>query len=324
MIDINKIISQAIAKDASDIHLMAEAKPMYRVSNALVKMEGSTALKKEDMNDIYNYFTKGNTAYQYEGIDVDINLSFANKMPVCTMKILKNKLPEYEDLGLPDILRKMTHQVQGLILVVGNKKSGKTTTLNALVRHINETQNKKIITLEKSIEYKHVPRNSMIVQKQAGEDFETYNKGIRTALREDCDVLVVEDIRNRETTESVLEFVEEGHLVIAGINAKSYEDAIEKILNFYNFNDQAQIKYALSTLLKLVISQKLLLGTNGKLELVSEVVVSNDSKQCIDVVESLAKLYIENKITLKQAKSQLEEKDIDALNKTIMKMRIKK
>ena len=247
MIDINKIISQAIAKDASDIHLMAELKPMYRVSNALVKMEGSTVLKKEDMNDKYNYFAKGNAAYQYEGRNVDINLSFANKMPVCTMKILKNKLPEYEELGLPDILRKMTHQPQGFIFVVGNKKSGKTTTLNALVRHINETQNKKIITLEKSIEYKHVPRNSMIVQKQAGQDFETYARGVKTALREDCDILVIEDIRNRETMESVLEFVEEGHLVIAGINGKSYEEAIEKVLNFYNFNDQAQIKYALST-----------------------------------------------------------------------------
>ena len=324
MIDINKIISQAIAKDASDIHLMAELKPMYRVSNALVKMEGSTVLKKEDMNDIYNYFAKGNAAYQYEGRNVDINLSFANKMPVCTMKILKNKLPEYEELGLPDILRKMTHQPQGFIFVVGNKKSGKTTTLNALVRHINETQNKKIITLEKSIEYKHVPRNSMIVQKQAGQDFETYARGVKTALREDCDVLVVEDIRNRETMELVLEFVEEGHLVIAGINGKSYEEAIEKVLNFYNFNDQAQIKYALSTLLKLVISQKLLLGTNGKLELVSDVVVPNDFKQNIDLVESLAKLYVENKITLKQAKSQLEEKNIDTLNKTIMKIRIKK
>lgn len=324
MIDINKIISQAIAKDASDIHLMAELKPMYRVSNALVKMEGSTVLKKEDMNDIYNYFAKGNAAYQYEGRNVDINLSFANKMPVCTMKILKNKLPEYEELGLPDILRKMTHQPQGFIFVVGNKKSGKTTTLNALVRHINETQNKKIITLEKSIEYKHVPRNSMIVQKQAGQDFETYARGVKTALREDCDILVIEDIRNRETMESVLEFVEEGHLVIAGINGKSYEEAIEKVLNFYNFNDQAQIKYALSTLLKLVISQKLLLGTNGKLELVSDVVVPNDFKQNIDLVESLAKLYVENKITLKQAKSQLEEKNIDTLNKTIMKIRIKK
>lgn len=324
MVDINKIIEQAIKKDASDIHLMASSKPMYRIGNSLVKMEGATALKNEDMNDIYNYFTKKNIAYEFDGINVDVNLSYANRIPVYTMKILKNKLSEYEELGLPDILRKMTYQIQGLILVVGNKKSGKTTTLNALVRHINETQNKKIVTLEKSIEYRHTLRNSIIVQKQAGVDFETYSQGVKNALKENCDVLVVEDIRNRETMEAALEFIEEGNLVIAGINAKSCEQAIEKIENFYNLNDQAQIKYALSKLLKLVISQKLLLGTKENLELIAEVVVPNDSKQNISLISSLANLYVENKITLKQAKAQLEEKDIDTLNKTIMKMRIKK
>lgn len=324
MIDINKIVEQAVRKDASDIHLMVESKPMYRIGNSLVKMEGAGLLNNKDMNEIYSYFTKGNTAYDFNGINVDVNLSTANKIPVCTMKILKNKLPEYEDLGLPDILRKMTYQDQGLILVVGNKKSGKTTTLNALVRHINETQNKKIITLEKTIEYAHKSRNSIIIQKQVGKDFETYYDGVKKSLREDCDVLVVEDIRNRETMEAVLEMIEEGHLVIAGMNTNSCTEVIDKITNFYNENEQSQIKYALSTLLKVVIAQKLLLGTKGNLELVPEVMVENNPKQSISLINSLAKLYIENKITLKQAKSQLEAKDLDLLNKTIMKMRIKK
>ena len=137
-------------------------------------------------------------------------------------------------------------------------------------------------------------------------------------------MLVIEDIRNRQTMEAVLEYIEEGHLVIAGINSKSYNEAIEKIMNFYNLEDQTHIKYALSKLLKLVISQKLLLGTKGKLELVSEVVVDESFKQNISWIDSLARLYVDNKITLKQAKSQIEENDFDILNKTIMKMRIKK
>jgi len=323
MVDINKIIEQAVKKDASDIHLMVESKPMYRIGNSLVKMEGSTALKKEDMNNIYKRFTKGNTVYDIDGINVDVNLSYSNQMPVYTMKIIKNKLPEYDELGLKEDLRKMTNQNQGLIFVVGNKKSGKTTTLNALVRHINETQNKKIITLEKTIEYTHVSRNSIIVQKQVDLDLQSYAEGVKSALKEDCDVLVVEDIRNRETMEAVLEFVEEGRLVIAGINANSCTNAIGKVENFYNLNEQSQIKYAMSTLLKLVISQKLILGTKDRLELISEVVVPADHKQNISLVDTIAKLYVENKITLKQAKSQIEEKDSDILNNTIMKMRIR-
>jgi len=319
MIDIHKIIEQALDKNASDIHLMLESKPIYRIGASLVKMQECQVLQKEDMDEIYNYFTKESSKNM---VNFEVNLSSANKNPVYTMKIIRKELPEYEELELPDVLRKMTHQSQGLILVAGNKKSGKTTTLNALVRHINETQNKKIITLEKSIEFKHKSRNSIIVQKQIGADFESYYQGVKNALREDCDVLVVEDIRNRETMEAVLEMVEEGHLVIAGINTSSCEDAIEKIKNFYNLNDQAQIRYALSTLLKVVISQKLLLGTKGELELLAEVMVPNDKKQNISLIDSLAKLYVENKITLKQAKSQIEAKDIDLLNNKIMKMRI--
>ena len=123
--------------------------------------------------------------------------------------------------------------------------------------------------------------------------------------------------------EAVLEFVEEGRLVIAGINANSCTCAIEKVENFYNLNEQSQIKYAMSTLLKLVISQKLILGTKGRLELISEVVVPSDYKRNISLIDTIAKLYVENKITLKQAKSQIEEKDSDILNNTIMKLRIR-
>lgn len=357
MIDIDEIIEQAVRKDATDIHLVLESKPIYRIGNALVKMEGGTALKYEDMNEICNYFSKRNdvlnknenktmdTIYEFNGINLGINLSFANKKPVYTMKILKNELPQYEELSLPDELRAMTYQTQGLILIAGNKKSGKTTTLNALVRHINETQNKKIITLEKRIEYTHMPRNSLIIQKEVGNnrDFSTYSEGISNALREDCDILVVEDIRNRETMEQVLQLVEEGHLVIAGINTKTCTDAIKKIINFYDVKNQNQIKYSLSELLKIIISQKLLLGTNGKLELLSEMLIVNNKLREIiknlktDVIEiekyqkdegtslidSLAKLYLENKITLKQAKSFIGEKEFDILNNTIMKMRVK-
>jgi len=317
MIDIHKIIEQAIKKNATEIHLISGSKPVFRIGNALVKMEGSNVLKDEDMKEIKSF-------KKYKDINLSVNLSSSNNVPVITIKMMKKELPEYEELELPEILRKMTHQTQGLILVAGTRMSGKTTTLNALVRHINETQNKKIITIEKLIEYTHTSRNSVIVQKQVGQDCNTYKDGAKNALKEDCDVLVIEDIRTRETMDAVLEFVESGRLVIAGINATSCTNANEKIINFYEQKEQTHIKYLLSTLLKLVISQKLIVGAKGKLELLSEVNVPNDSKQNISLVNSVANLYVKNKITLKQAKAELQENEIDSLNKTIMKMRIKK
>lgn len=360
MLDIDKIISQAIKKDATDIHFVLESKPMYRIGKSLVNMEGSTKLENEDMYQIYNYVIDGNlakeklfneaktldTIYKYNDINLGVNLSYSNRVPVCTMKIMKNELPEYKELGLPEIVRKVTNEPQGLILVTGKNKSGKTTTLNALVRHINETQNKKILTLEKTIKYRHTSRNSMIVQKEVGarKDCLTYVDGITNAIEEDCDVLIIGEIKDRETMDAVLEMVESGHLVIAALHTENCIETIDKIVNFYNKKDQAQIKYLLSKLLKLVISQRLLTGEKAKIELAPEVMVVDDkiaelirqekidfaeiekaihnSSESISLINSLAKLYVENKITLKQAKTQLEESEVELLNNTIMKMRL--
>ena len=363
MINIDKIIAQAIEKDASDIHLMSGLKPMLRIARALVETEDSTIIKDEDMFDVYDHIVMGNvekdkvfnttrkldTSYEYNGIRLRVNLSYANDIPVCTMRIIKNELPRYEDLGVPDIVRRMTYQPQGLMLVTGKTNSGKSTTLNALVNHINETQNKKILSLESPIEYKHKSKNSIIVQKEVGEgrDCLTYHDGVKNALREDCDILVIGEIRDRVTMEAAIEMAESGHLVIGTLHTKSCAETIDRMINFYDVRDQAQIKYLMSSLLKLVISQRLLVGTSGKLELVPEVMVvdnivagiirkekisvseiedaiqSSQDKGSVSLINSIAHLFVENKITLEQAKAQLEEKNIETLNRTIMQLRIK-
>ena len=363
MVNMDKVIEQAIQKDASDIHLMSSLKPMYRITRSLVEMDGASVLKDEDMFEIYDYIIRGNvdkdhvftttkkldTSYEFKGIRLRVNLSYANEIPVCTMRLIKNELPKYEDLGVPDIVRRMTYQPQGLILVTGKTNSGKSTTLNALVNHINETQNKKILSLESPIEYKHTSKNSMIVQKEVGEgrDCLTYHDGVKNALREDCDILVIGEIRDKVTMEAAIEMAESGHLVIGTLHTKSCAETIDRMINFYEVRDQAQIKYLLSALLKLVISQRLLVGTDDKLVLVPEVMVvdnivagvirkekisvseiedaiqSAQDKGSVSLINSIAKLFVDNKITLEQAKAQVEEKNIETLNRTIMQLRIK-
>lgn len=363
MINMDKVIEQAINKDASDIHLLSGLKPMFRISRALVEMEDSAVLKDEDMYEVYDYIVKGNvdkdksftttrkldTSYEFNGIRLRVNMSYSNEVPVCTMRIIKNELPKYEDLGVPDIVRRMTYQPQGLILVTGKTNSGKSTTLNALVNHINETQNRKILSLESPIEFRHTSKNSMIVQKEVGEgrDCLTYHDGVKNALREDCDILIIGEIRDKVTMEAAIEMAESGHLVIGTLHTKSCAETIDRMVNFYEVRDQAQIKYLLSALLKLVISQRLLVGTTGKLELVPEVMVvdnvvagvmrkekisvseiedaiqSGQDKGSVSLINSIAKLFVENKITLEQAKMQVEEKNIETLNRTIMQLRIK-
>lgn len=362
--NMDKVLDEAIAKDASDVHLICGNKPILRIARELTPIEEMEALTPDDMSEIYDYLVMGNvdkdeiynttkkldTSYEYKGIRLRVNISSADDIPLCTLRLIKNDLPSYEALGVPDVVRRMTYQPQGLILVTGKTNSGKTTTLNALINDINVKQNKKILTLENPIEYKHHSKKSLIVQKEVGKggDVLTFSQGVKNSLREDCDILVIGEIRDKETMEAAIEMAESGHLVIGTLHTKSCAETIDRMINFYEVRDQAQIKYLLASLLKLVISQRLLKGTDEKLVLVPEVMVvdnivagvirkdklsvseiedaiqSNLEKGSIGLINSIAKLFVEDKITLDQAKAQVEEKNHETLNRTIMQLKIKK
>ena len=364
MINMDKILDEAIERDASDIHLICDNKPMLRISRDLLPAQSGDVLTPEDMSEIYDYLVKGNvdkddvfnktrkldTSYQYKDIRLRVNISLADDVPLCTLRLIKNELPPYESLGVPDIVRRMTYQPQGLILVTGKTNSGKSTTLNSLIDYINENQNKKILTLESPVEYKHKSKKSIIVQKEIGKgkDSLSFSDGVKNSLREDCDILVIGEIRDKETMEAAIETAESGHLVIGTLHTKSCAETIDRMINFYEVRDQATIKYMLSSLLKLVVSQRLLKGTNDKLVLIPEVMVvdnivagiirkeklsvseiedaiqSNLEKGSIGLINSLAQLFVDDKITLEQAKAQIEEKNIETLNRTIMQLKIKK
>ena len=336
MIQIEKILDQAIQRDASDIHFISGIKPMLRIIRDLVEVEDTDVLTEDDLNEIYDYLVRGSidkdalyrqtkkldTSLEYGGRRFRVNISSSNDSPIFTLRIIKNELPKFEDLGVPDIVRRMTYQPQGLILVTGKTNSGKTTTLNALINDINETQNKKILTLESPVEYRHTSKMSMIVQKEVGpgRDSLCYSDGVKNSLREDCDILVIGEIRDKETMEAGIEMAESGHLVIGTLHTKSCAETIDRMINFYEVRDQAAVKYLLSSLLKLVVSQRLLKGTDGKLVLVPEVMVvdnivsgmirkeklsvseiedaiqSNREKGSIGLINSLAELYVNDRI----------------------------
>ena len=362
--NMNKILDIAIEKDASDVHMICGNKPMLRIARDLVEIDEMNVLTEEDMTEAYDYLVRGNVdkdevynstkkldiSYEYKDIRLRVNISSSDEIPTCTLRLIKNELPPYESLGIPDVVRRMTYQPQGLILVTGKTNSGKSTTLNSMIDYINQNQNKKILTLENPIEYKHTSKKSLIVQKEVGKgrDVLTFSDGVKNSLREDCDILVIGEIRDRTTMEAAIEMAESGHLVIGTLHTKSCAETIDRMINFYEVRDQASVKYLLSALLKLVVSQRLLKGTNGRLVLVPEVMVvdnivagiirkeklsvseiedaiqSNLEKGSIGLINSLAELFVEDKITLEQAKSQIEEKNQEILNRTIMQLKIKR
>lgn len=365
MLLIESMIEEAIEKDASDIHLLKGLKPIMRIKRSLVEMSKHDPLEDDALYEIYDYIVSGNvdkdttyknerkldTSLVYNGIRLRVNCSFSDDSPIFTMRIIKNDLPKYEDLGLPEIVKTMMYQPQGLILVTGKTNSGKSTTLNCLIDDVNKRQNKKILTLENPVEYKHTSQKSIIVQKEIGpgKDAVTFSDGVKNALREDCDILVIGEIRDRTTMEAAIEMVESGHLVIGTLHTRSCAETIDRMINFYEVRDQSTIKNLLSTLLKLVVSQRLLKAPEGNgLVLVPEVMVvdntvaacirkdkfnvseiedaiqGNLEKGSIGLINSLANLYVRGKLTLDQVKSQIEEKNYQTLNRTIMQLNAKK
>ena len=364
MVNMDRILDYAIENDASDIHLISGNKPIVRIARDLQRIQDMDELTPDDMNEIYDYLVKGNldkdevfrttrkldTSYEFNGIRLRVNISNSFDVPLCTLRVIKNTLPTFEQLGVPDIVRRMTYQPQGLILVTGKTNSGKTTTLNALINDINEKQTRKILTLENPVEFRHHSKQSLIVQKEVGkgQDSLSFSDGVKNSLREDCDILVIGEIRDKVTREAAIEMAESGHLVIGTLHTKSCAETIDRMINFYEVRDQASIKYLLSALLKLVVSQRLLRGKDGKLVLIPEVMVvdnivagiirkekisvaeiedaiqSNLEKGSIGLINSIAEAFVDDKITLEQAKAQIEEKNIEILNRTIMQLKIRR
>ena len=175
MIDVNAILKKAEDVGASDVHFISGLKPIIRVYRELVTINEAEEISKDDIWDVYDYFLQGSVEKDkffrenkvldcsaiFNNIRLRVNISYADEVPVITTRLIRNELPTYEQLGVPDIVRRMTLQPQGLILVTGKTNSGKSTTLNALINYINETQNKKILTLESPVEYRHKSKKSV-------------------------------------------------------------------------------------------------------------------------------------------------------------------
>ena len=361
MVDINKILERAIEDKASDVHIIKGLRPIYRINRALVEVAESEVVTEKDLDVIFAYFTLAKEAmkktfeeedkldinFDFNGIRFRVNIAKASGNYTFTARIIRNELPKFEELGLPEIVKRLSFLPQGLILVTGKSNSGKTTTLNTLVNEINQVENKKIMMLENPIEYVHTPNKSLIVQKEVGNgrDCKTFGEGVTNALREDCDILVIGEIRDKDTMEAAVDMAESGHLVIGTMHTKSASETVDRALNFFEAIDQLQMKYMLSSVLKAVVTQRLIVGKKGTLVMVPEIMIVDDAisglirkekfskseiedaiqsrseRGNISFINSLANLIIKNKISLEQAKQQLDDKGRENLSRLLNQLR---
>ena len=354
---LDMIIEQAVDREASDVHLLCGCAPLIRASKELISLDTFNELTREDLESFANKICNNDERiialfhkdrlldinYKYNEARFRVNLSYSMDNPTITMRLIKEILPVYDTLNLPPIIREFTLKSQGLILIVGKPGTGKSTTLSALVDEINEQDNKKILMLESPVEFVHKNKNSVIVQKEVGPfgDCKTYHDGVVNALREDCDVLVVGEIRDKDTMDATLEMAETGHLVLGTMHTNSCSETIDRIVNMYPKEDQLTVKFALSSVLKLVVSQRMFRGGYNNLVMVPEVLVIDDQisgmirkenfnnvevedamqsgreKGNLSLVFSLAEAVLDGKITMKQANKEVDFKRQELLARIV-------
>jgi twitching motility protein PilT len=269
-LDIEKLLVFSFEQKCSDLHITVGSTPMVRLNGELKKV-GTYLLTPSNTLEMAKAITtteqlecfteQGEIDFSYEMKELcrfRVNLFRQKGAVAIVCRVINAKPPSLLELNTPDVIRKFAHQHQGLLLVTGPTGSGKSTTLAALIDYINEQMNKHIITLEDPIEYIHQHKNSLVNQREIGQDSISFASGLRASLRQDPDVILVGEMRDLETIQIAVTAAETGHLVLATLHTTSAPQTIDRIIDVFPGDQQQQIRVQLASVLLGVVSQRLL------------------------------------------------------------------
>ena len=273
-LSVSCLIRKAADRGASDVHLIKGLHPKCRLDGQLLDLD-DRVLSHADCESVARrlagrYYDQIanigelDLALTIAGERVRINLFRQQGSVSAALRILSDRIPELETLGLPEVVYDFPRYNKGIVLVTGETGSGKSTTLAALLDRINHTRQEHIVTLEDPIEYIYKPDKCIINQREIGKDTRSYDDGLRAVLREDPDIILIGEMRDPTTIETALMASETGHLVFATLHTNSAVDSVDRMVGVFPEERQPQIRMELSTSLKAVLSQQLLLRAGGK------------------------------------------------------------
>ncbi|MGL4624369.1 MAG: type IV pilus twitching motility protein PilT [Culicoidibacterales bacterium] len=264
------ILIEALKRKASDIHLTIGRPPMARIQGELqpLAFEQLTAeltqilVKSVLTQEEWNHFEREQQLdFAYEIPEVSrfrMNAYYQRGAIALAVRPIPTQIPTFEQLQLPDILRTLAQKERGLVLITGPTGSGKSTTLAAMIHEINQNEYKHVITLEDPIEFYHPHQKSVINQREVGKDVKDFAKGLKVALRQDPDVILIGEMRDLETIQIALTAAETGHLVFATLHTSSAAATVERIIDVFPAAQQQQIRTQLANSLVGVVAQRLL------------------------------------------------------------------
>src|SRR6478735_8166255 len=287
---LNDLLRSAVEAGASDIHLKFGRPPLMRRNGLVTPMENGEELSNADLDGYlrtitslvpsrYERFNASgdlDIAYTAEGLPrFRVNAFRQRGMISFALRVIPKTVPQFEDLGLPPGVRRLAEEHRGLVLVTGATGSGKTTTLAAMIDHINRTRQSHIVTIEDPIEILHPDHKSIVNQREIGLDTEDFGQALRRALRQDPDTILIGELRDAETAQTALQAAESGHLVFSTLHTVDAAETIGRMIEFFPEGKQMQIRSIMAGVLRGVISQRLLPRVGGGRVAAVEVMINN-------------------------------------------------
>jgi len=292
---LSELLRLTVENDATDLYLIPQSPPIMRIKDQIVPIV-EMPLSKNEIEQVADFMTTDeqkaeleqnselNFAYEREGTGrfrVNIYKSHAGISMVC--RIVKLDIPSVDELLLPPILKELVMEERGLILVVGSVGSGKSSTLAAILNHRNTHRTGHILTVEDPLEFLHTHKRSIVSQREVGIDTDSYSTALKSVLRQAPDVIVIGEVRDRESMSAALHFAETGHLLISTLHAVNTYQTLERIVNFYPNEFRQNILLQLSINLKAIISQRLIPKADGTDQIVA-VGILRDTPRIKDLI----------------------------------------
>jgi twitching motility protein PilT len=270
--DVDAALKYVVEREGSDLHLKVDTPPVARVHGDLWALQGAEPLTGEDTNNIFNHITEhrpevraefekdGEADFSYEinGISrFRVNAFRQRGNTSIALRVIPFQVRTIDQLGLPEVVRRLADEPRGIILLTGTTGSGKSTTLAAMIDQINSSRARHIVTLEDPIEYLHRDKLSIINQREVGADTVSFARAMKRVLRQDPDVILIGEMRDEETVRTALSAAETGHLVLSTLHTLDASETINRIIDFFPPHLQQQARVMLASTLKGAISQRL-------------------------------------------------------------------
>ncbi|XHX77460.1 MAG: type IV pilus twitching motility protein PilT [Stenomitos frigidus ULC029] len=289
---IEQMVRDAHARQASDIHIRIGELPRFRIRGQMVQPRDQQKVTPELFEQYlaeilsdkqqkeFEQSKELDTAIFYPGfLRCRVNCFETLTGGAIVLRLISLEVPSVDGLGLPEVLKDLVSQPQGLILVTGPTGSGKSTTLAAMLRHLNETMTRHVVTIEDPIEYVHPSQKCLISQREVGLHTFEFNQALRAVLREDPDVILIGEMRDRTTVETALKAAQTGHLVLGTLHTRSAINTLNRLLNIYNPDEQPAMRIQITESLVSIVAQQLIPTTDGRRTAVHEILINTPAMQ---------------------------------------------